>query len=228
MIYRSISETKPEPQAHEKGESFLRMLTGYRFILRDIAFLSFIVATIIMMIVYQQMYSSLSVYLRDNHGINPQGYGFLMSTSAITVIFFQFWLTRRIKHLPPFLMMAFGTVFYMIGFTLFGIVTAYFLFALNIVIITMGEMIVVPTSQAIAANFAPEAMRGRYMAVSGLSWSIAVTVCHYFAALLLDSANPNLLCAFCGIIGTLATLGFIVLHRVHHSPAVIAERAAAG
>jgi hypothetical protein len=30
-------------------------------------------------------------------------------------------------------------------------------------------MIVVPVSQAIAANFAPETMRGRYMAIFGLS-----------------------------------------------------------
>ena len=48
---------------------------------------------------------------------------FSMTTSAITVVLFQFWLTRLIKHRPPFLMMAFGTIFYVIGFVLFGIVT---------------------------------------------------------------------------------------------------------
>jgi MFS family permease len=101
IIYRTIPETKPEPHAHEKSESFLKTVSGYRFVARDTAFMSFILANIIMLLVYQQMYSSLSVYLRDNHGINPQGYGFLMTTSAITVIFFQFWLTRTIKHQPP-------------------------------------------------------------------------------------------------------------------------------
>ncbi len=121
------------------------------------------------------MYGTLSVYLRDNHNINPSGYGFLMTTSAITVVLFQFWVSRIIKYRPPFLMMALGTVFYMIGFALFGIVTAYFLFALNIVIITIGEMIVVPVSQSIASNFAPETMRGRYMAIFGLSWAIPST-----------------------------------------------------
>jgi predicted MFS family arabinose efflux permease len=172
IVYRTIPETKPEPHEHEKAEPFLKTVSGYRFALRDTAFVSFVVANIIMMIVYTQMYSSLSVYLRDNHGINPQGYGFLMTTSAVTVVFFQFWLIRRIKHLPPFLMMALGTIFYMIGFALFGIVTAFFLFALNIVIITIGEMIVVPTSQALVAGFAPEAMRGRYMAVGASGRSL--------------------------------------------------------
>ena len=69
-------------------------------------------------------------------------------------------------------MMAFGTLFYMVGFAMFGLVSTYPLFVTAIVVITIGEMIVVPVSQGLAANFAPEEMRGRYMAVFGLSWAI--------------------------------------------------------
>ena len=87
------------------------------------------------------------------------------------------------------------------------------------VIITIGEMIVSPFQQSLVASFAPEDMRGRYMAVSGLTWSIAFTIGPYFAGLILDSANPNLLWAFCGLLGMMATLGFTVLNKVHHSPA---------
>jgi MFS family permease len=212
IIYRTIPETKPEPHAHEKGESFLKTVAGYRFVARDTAFMSFIVANIIMLLVYQQMYNSLSVYLRDNHSVNPQGYGFLMSTSAITVILFQFWLTRSIKHHPPFLMMAFGTIFYVIGFTLFGVVTTFVLFALNIVIITIGEMIVVPTSQALVAGFAPEAMRGRYMAVAGLSWAIPSTIGPAAAGFILDNYNPNLLWYIGGVLCGLSVLAYYLLH----------------
>jgi MFS family permease len=170
------------------------------------------------------MYSSLSVYLRDNHGINPQGYGFLMTTSAITVIFFQFWLTRKIKGLPPFLMMAFGTVFYMIGFLLFGIVTMFVLFALNIVIITIGEMIIMPTSQALVAGFAPSDMRGRYMAIAGLSWTIPSTIGPGAAGYILDNYNPNLLWYIGGVLCGLSILAYYVLHlklgaRPQFSPA---------
>ncbi len=212
IIYRVIPETKPEPHAHEKSESLLKTITGYRFVARDTAFMSFIVANILMMLVYQQMYGSLSVYLRDNHGINPQGYGFLMTTSAITVVLFQFWLTRLIKHRPPFLMMAFGTIFYVIGFVLFGIVTTYVLFALNIVIITIGEMIVVPTSQALVAGFAPEKMRGRYMAVAGLSWAIPSTIGPGAAGYILDNYNPNLLWYIGGALCGLSVLAYYFLH----------------
>jgi MFS family permease len=212
IIFRTIPETKPELHEHEQSESLWQTVIGYRVVLKDFAFMAFMVAGMLMLIVYQQMYGTLSVYLRDNHGINPSGYGFLMTTSAITVVLFQFWVSRLIKARPPFLMMAFGTIFYMIGFALFGIVTIYALFALNIVIITIGEMIVVPTSQALAANFAPDAMRGRYMAIFGLSWAIPSTIGPGAAGYILDNYNPNLLWFIGGALCGLSVLAYYALH----------------
>jgi len=212
VIARTIPETKPEPHAHEESQSLLQTFTGYRFVLRDSAFVSFIIANIIMMIVYQQMYGSLSVYVRDYHGLTPQHYGGLMMTSAITVVLFQLWLTRTIKHRPPFLMMAFGTVFYAVGFFLFGIFTTFILFALNIVIITIGEMIVVPTSQALVAGFAPAEMRGRYMAIAGLSWAIPSTIGPGLAGYIMDNYNPNLVWYIGGALCGLSVLAYYALH----------------
>ena len=212
IIFRVIPETKPAPHAHAESETLLQTVAGYRIVFRDLAYMAFMLAGMLMLVVYQQMYGTLSVYLRDNHGISPSGYGFLMTTSAITVILFQFWVTRVIKHRPPFLMMALGTFFYMIGFTLFGMVAVYSLFALNIVIITIGEMIVMPTSQALAANFAPSAMRGRYMAIFGLSWAIPSTVGPAAAGYILDNYNPDLLWYIGGAICALSVLAYYALH----------------
>jgi len=219
IIARTIPETKPEPHAHEESQSFLQTLTGYRFVLRDSAFIAFIIANIAMMIVYQQMYGSLSVYIRDYHNLTPQHYGWLMMTSAITVVSFQFWLTRTMKHHPPFLMMAFGTIFYAVGFFLFGVFTTFILFALNIVIITIGEMIVVPTSQALVAGFAPSEMRGRYMAVAGLSWAIPSTIGPGLAGYIMDNYNPNLVWYIGGALCGLSVLAYYALHlRLGNKP----------
>jgi MFS family permease len=147
-----------------------------------------------------------------------------MTTSAITVVLFQFWVSRTIKYRPPFLMMAVGTIFYMIGFTLFGVVTAYALFALNIVIITIGEMILMPTSQALATDFAPERMRGRYMAIFGLSWAIPSTIGPGAAGYILDNYNPNWLWLIGGALCGISVLAYYALHvrlgaRSQFSPA---------
>jgi len=213
LFFLFMPETKPiRDEIHEKAESILTTFRGYGTVLRDSAYMWFLVAGILMGLVYQQMYNSLSVYLRDNHGIEPSGYGFLLTVSAIVVILFQFTTTRLIKHKPPFLMMALGTTFYVVGFSMFGWVSAYYMFALAIVVITIGEMIVVPTSQTLAANFAPEEMRGRYMAVFGLLWMIPATIGPGAAGYILDNYNPNLLWYIGGVLCMVSVFGYLLLH----------------
>ncbi|HDD55624.1 MAG TPA: MFS transporter [Chloroflexi bacterium] len=210
IFFLYITETRPETT--EESDSILRTFAGYSAVLRDYAYVGFLVASMLMGLVYQQLYNSLSVYLRDNHGIDPQGYGFLLTASAITVILFQFQTTRIIKKYPAFLMMALGVFFYMVGFGLFGFVTVFWLFAVAVVIITIGEMVIMPTSSALAANFAPEDMRGRYMAVFGLSWALPATIGPSAAGLILDNYNPNLLWYVGAIICAVSIFSFIILH----------------
>ncbi|HLO28150.1 MAG TPA: MFS transporter, partial [Anaerolineales bacterium] len=185
---------------------------GYGSVFRDLPFMAFIFASVVMMMVYLQMYGSLSVYLRDNYHVDPHGYGLLMATSAITVILFQIWTTQRIKDRPPFQMMALGTVFYAIGFTLFGVVGTLGLFALNVFIITIGEMIIQPTSQVLVAGFAPQDKRGRYMAVAGFSWVLPSMIGPGLAGYILDNYNPHLLWYLGGILTMISVVGFYLLH----------------
>jgi MFS family permease len=210
IFFLTIPETKPETS--EEPESMLKTFSGYGKVMKDYAYVAFLVGSMLMGLVYQQMYNSLSVYLRDNHGIEPRGYGFLLTVSAIVVILFQFQTTRAIKKYPAFLMMALGVFFYMIGFGMFGFVSVYWLFAAAVAIITVGEMIIMPTASALAANFAPEDMRGRYMAVFGISWALPATVGPSAAGLILDNYNPNLLWYVGAAICAVSIMSFYALH----------------
>jgi len=92
------------------------------------------------------------------------------------------------------------------------LVSAYPLFVTAIVVITIGEMIVVPISQGLAANFAPEQMRGRYMAVFGFSWAIPQTLGPGAAGYILDHFNPNLLWYIGGGLCALSAFSYYLLH----------------
>ena len=227
IVLLALPETKPQAQAHTKPETMKQTFAGYGRVFKDTPFLAFIGVTVMMTLVYMNMNSTLGVYLRDQHGLPEIRYGWLLSINAIIVVLFQFWVTRRLEKYKPLLMMAAGSLLYAIGFAMYGFVPTFGLFVFAMIIITIGEMVVSPFQQSLVASFAPEHMRGRYMAVSGLSWSISFTVGPYFAGLILDSANPSLLWAFCGLVGILATLGFIVLNKAHHATSPAAEPAAA-
>ena len=212
LFYFLVSETKPEPHPGQKPAGVFETFKGYAAVFKDRAYIAFILVLVLMGLVYGQMYSSLSVYLRDVHGIQAQGYGFLMSTSALTVILFQFWVSRQIKHAPPFLIMALGAAFYVFGFGMFGFVSVFWLFALAVVIITIGEMLVSPTMSVLTAHFAPEEMRGRYMAVFGFAWMLPSAVGPGVAGLIIDNLNPNLLWYIGAGLCAVSVFGYLLLH----------------
>jgi MFS family permease len=227
IVLFALPETKPQGKAHSKPETMKQTFAGYRQVFQDTRFLAFIGVTVMMTLVYMNMNSTLGVFLRDQYALPEVRYGALLSINAILVVLFQFALTRRLQKYKPLLMMAAGSLLYAIGFALYGLVSTFALFIVAMIIITIGEMVVSPFQHSLVANFAPEDMRGRYMAVSGLTWSIAFTIGPYFAGLILDSTHPNLLWAFCGLMGILATLGFTVLNRVRPVTIPVVEPAAA-
>ncbi len=212
LVFRLLPETKPQPKDKTENESLAQTLGGYSKVFSDRPFLGFIFASILMILVYQQMYSSLSVFLRDVHQVDPQYYGLIMSSSAITVVLFQFSVSRYIKRYPPFLMMAAATFFYMIGFTMYGFVATVPLFIVAMIIITVGEMIGMPTSNSLAAAFAPEDKRARYMAVFGLTWAIPSMIGPWAAGLIMDNYNPNYVWYIGGVLCVFAILAFFLLH----------------
>jgi len=226
VVLFGLPETKPQAHAHAQPETMQQTFAGYGRVFKDMPFLAFIGVSVMMTLVYMNMNSTLGVYLRDQHGQPEIRFGALLSINAIMVVFLQFWVTKRIEKYKPMLIMAAGSLLYALGFAMYGFVSTFALFVIAMVIITIGEMVISPIQQSVVASFAPETMRGRYMAVSGLTWSLAFTVGPYFAGLILDSPNPGLLWIVCGFIGILAALGFATLNKTHSSDAQLPQPAA--
>ena len=213
ILYRFLHETQPAPSSESKmEESLLVTMAGYRYVLRDLAYMVFILAGMLFLIVYQQQYSSLPVFIRDVHNISTQSYGVILSIAGLEVVLFQIWVSRIISRYPPFLTMVFGMLFFIAGFTMVGFIRSVPLFMLSIVVITIGEMITFPTNLVIAANFAPADMRGRYMAIYDLQWTIPATLGPAAAGLILDSHDPNLLWYIGGMLCAVSMVSFFAMH----------------
>ena len=175
----------------------------------------FVVISTIATLVYSQMYSTLSVFLRDVHGVPASGYGWLMTLNAGMVVLFQFMITRRISNRPPMLILALGSLLYVIGFGMYGFVDIYLMFMLAMVIISIGEMVIIPVAQAYVGNAAPEDMRGRYSGVMGFSWMIPWMIGPLLAGLIMDNGDPNWVWYGSAILGMIAALGFLWLRKSH-------------
>ncbi|MFX1523132.1 MAG: MDR family MFS transporter [Promethearchaeota archaeon] len=212
IVILVIPETKPEPKPNETEQSVVKTLVGYKEVLKDGMYMLFISVSAIMVLVYMQMNSTLSVFLRNVHNFPVHQFSLLLSMNALMVVVFQFWITRKVSKYAPMKMMAFGTLFYMIGFGMYGFVSDSYLFFIAMVIITIGEMIVTPVGQAAAASFAPEDKRGRYMAVYSFQWTIPNLFGIFIAGLVMENLGPNWVWYFAGILSLISVIGFMLLN----------------
>jgi MFS family permease len=217
IVYYVIPETKPKLKEGKSEETVMKTLIGYKDVLKDWKYLLFLSISAITVLVYMQMNSTLAVFLRDYNGFPESGFGLLLSMNAAMVVLFQLWITRRISKYSPMKVMAFGTIFLMIGFGMYGFISEAYLFFVAMAIITVGEMIVFPTGQSAAASFATEDKRGRYMAVYGFQWMIPNLFGALAAGLIMVHIGPNWVWYLAGILSLISTIGFWGLHGITKS-----------
>lgn len=220
IVFFALPETRPQPHPDAKPETVRQSFSGYGRIFMDLPFMGFILVSMLLILVIMNFNTTLGVFLRDQHGVPEAGYGYMLSMNALMVVIMQFWLSRNLSKYKPMLMVAVGALLYGIGYGMYGVTSAYLMFAVAMFIITIAEMIVDPLFQSLVASFAPEDMRGRYMATYAISWQVAYGGGPYLAGLFLDKANPNMWWATCAALSVISMLGFMILDKVHHFPVV--------
>jgi MFS family permease len=225
IVLAALPETMPELSAQQTDQSLTASMGGYRNALQDWVFIAFLAISTLMVLVYVQMNSTLSVYLRDVHGISPKGFGTILSLNAAMVVLFQFWITRRIARYQAMGLLAAGSLFYAVGFGMYGFVRNYPLFLVAMVIITIGEMLVTPTAQSLVARLAPEDMRGRYMALYGLSWIVPNALGPLAAGILMDNYNPDWVWYAGGLISIAVAIGYLALNAGAEERLIIGKTA---
>jgi predicted MFS family arabinose efflux permease len=130
---------------------------------RDRAFLLFLISMVLANLVYFAFEVVLPISAVDTHGLPPAAWGFLVIINPALVTLFQLRLTRRVERFPAAPKLALAMVLMGWPFLLLSLDASVPVMALVILIFVIGEMLWIPTSQAIVAGLAPADLRGAYM-----------------------------------------------------------------
>jgi predicted MFS family arabinose efflux permease len=136
---------------------------SFGVIRRDRAFLVFLVSMVLANLVYFAFEVVLPISAVDSHGLTPAAWGFLVVINPALVTFFQLRLTRRVERFPAAPKLALAMLLMGWPFLLLSVNASIAVMALVILIFVIGEMLWIPTSQAIVAGLAPADLRGAYM-----------------------------------------------------------------
>lgn len=206
-------ETLPAGARRQHAASHPAPLSGYRVIFRDRVFIIFIGGFILRQISASILWVLLAVYAKDNFGLNENLYGLIPTTNALMVVFLQLWVTRRTQRFPPMKVMFWGTLLYGIGVGSVALGSGFWGFWTSMVILTLGELMVIPTASSYTANRAPEAMRGRYMSLLALTWGAGSMIGPVLGGFLNDQFHPVAIWLGGGGAGLLGALVYLVLIR---------------
>jgi MFS family permease len=185
-------ETLPKLEKKQEEALVVReRFGGYLEILRDRAFITFMTAYTLVIFCASLVWVLLPVYAKQNFGIQERFYGFIPTTNALMVVFLQLLVTRITKRYPTLPVMTVGAVIYTLSVGSIVIASSFWGFWWSMVILTIGELVLVPTASTYAANLAPFDKRGRYMSIFGLAWRVAIGTAPVIGGLLNDNLGPK-------------------------------------
>jgi MFS family permease len=81
------------------------------------------------------------------------------------------------------------------------------------VILTFGELTLVPTASKYVADLAPADLRGRYMAIYWLGWGLARTISPIIGGFINDNIAPQAIWIGGLLFGLVSAFGLFLLSR---------------
>jgi predicted MFS family arabinose efflux permease len=148
-----------------------------RAVLRNRPFSLLLLSTLLAFTDYCGFETVLPVLAVSAYGLAPSTWGLLVIISPALVVLAQLRLTRAAARVAPAPRLAGATLLMGLPFLALLASSHVAVIAAVIVVFVVGEMVWMPTSQAIAAELAPPQSRGTYFgalaAMTGPAWTLA-------------------------------------------------------
>ncbi len=183
-----IKKHKPDDRKAGNNPSALQVLR------RDRKFLSTMIFTFLVFLAISQLYSTFSVYVTERLAISKNGLGLLFTVNGLMVVLFQIPVSKALGKMSFNLRMVLGAILYAAGLFSVAFGHKWMHLFVSVVLITSGELLVMPTAAAMASSMAPRNMIGRYMGALGLVRGLGYALGPYLGALLFEdwSGRPVL------------------------------------
>ena len=213
LLYFRARETLVKAAKLEKVPT-VEGLGGYGPVFRDRPYIIFALLVGVGFIAPSMMWTLLSVYAKQNYGLPENLYGWLPTTNALMCVFVQLFVTRITRRFQPLLIISIGMLTYALGVGSVALMTNFSGFWLSMVLMSFGELIVVPTVSKYIADLAPIDMRGRYMSFYWFAWGIARASAPLIGGWLNDSLAPHAIWVGGLAIGLASALGLFIFSRL--------------
>ena len=168
---------------------------------RDRLFVAVFVLVFLQALMFFQVMSTLSLYLKEQRGQSEAAIGLLFAVNTAVIVAFEMLLVRRIQGRSPLRVTALSCIFLGIGFGILPWTYGFAALAGTILIWTMGEMLSAPMIMAWFANRAVDGNRGRYMGAVGICFASSSVAAPLIGTWMYQSLGPDTPWLACLVLG---------------------------
>jgi predicted MFS family arabinose efflux permease len=170
---------------------------------KDKAFWIFLASMTLFGIIFLQYFSTMPLYYKDIHKLTELEIGLLLGLNGLFIFVLEMplikWLEQT-KYTKAGLMM-FGAILTLISFLVLDMTSWIGILIVGMLLMTIGEMIAFPFSNAFAMERAKKGYQGEYMALYTISFSIAHIFGHNAGLQLVDNFGFNTTWLIMGVLG---------------------------
>jgi MFS family permease len=185
---------------------------GLRGVFADRVFLAFVGINLLTSLVFMQHLSTLPMAMARD-GLAPSTYGTVIALNGVLIVAGQLFMHRVLRRFERPTALAVAALVMGLGFGLNAFAHTAWVYAVAVLVWTVGEMLNAPSNSATNAELSPAAMRGRYQGVFSLSWSVASFLAPLIGAAVLQYVGPAALW-----LGCLAVAGVVAACHLAAAP----------
>jgi predicted MFS family arabinose efflux permease len=191
----------------------------YRDVLRDRLLLGIVALNVVFVSAGYAQIELLPAFAKNEAHVSERGIGVIFLVNTLVIVFAQLPIARALegrRRMPALALMtvlwASAWLIVLVGGATLEALAAASVFALAGLVFGLGECFQGPTQGALVADLAPPRLRGRYMALSTISWEIGFVIGPAIGGFVLDR-QPLALWPLAAVVCLLAGVGALVLER---------------
>jgi MFS family permease len=219
IVLRAVPETRPAhappaaggeadaPHAPPRRSSFV---AGFLAPYRDRPFAVFVGLSVLALLVFMQHVAALPIEM-GNRGVSRAWLGFVLGLNGMVIVLVQPFLAPVLGRFNRSRVLTAGACLLGLGFGLNVVATGVPMYGLGVVVWTVGEICLLPTSNAVVADIALPHMRGRYQGAYGLSFGLAGFGAPLIGTSVLQRFGSTALWLGCLVAGLIVAVGHAAL-----------------
>ncbi len=212
LFFLLIKEQMTLKKAAQKAELFKLNAAVYK----DKIYWLFLVITFLIAVVFFQIFTTLPLYHNERYGLSEFDTGILFFINGFVIVLFEMpmvsWIEKR--KIPDVKLISLSTVLIALSFLLLLFDTWAGILVISMVLITFGEMVGFPYTNAFAMKRAKAGNEGRYMALYSMAFAAAHILSPKIGLTIVASYGYNANFLLLGGCGILAIILSIVLKRL--------------